>query len=402
MPVAATDVGIGEFSATDGSYVASSRFGGSAPAGVGLVQGYLGRLDSAGVPLIYGFTKCDPGGSPACTMIDVGAGQVAPGGGSGFDGFVGRYSIATATNSWSTRLVGAGDDRLVSMAPGPGGTIYVAGWFDQDTALVSGSTMKTFTNAGDRDVLVAQFNTSNGQLGITKTFGGPSLEQAAAIAWTGSNIIVAGNFSGTTSFGSTTLTSQDFDIWVAELVPSDGSAVWAVPLGGPGRDTYPAITVDAAGDIYVAGTITGSATLGSYSVGGAGGADVFVAKLANSNGAVLWAYSFGSSGDDTAAGIAIGPTGNLLVSAFVTGPLQPGGTFFGMTDGVLASYAGDGTHLWTKVIGTSQIDYALSVTSAADAFYATLQLGGDIGATIEGVPIIGAPSPSGLLLKLQP
>jgi hypothetical protein len=42
------------------------------------------------------------------------------------------------------------------------------------------------------------------------------------------------------------------------------------------------------------------------------------------------------------------------------------------------------------------------VASGTDAFYATVNLGADIGATIEGVPIMGSPKPTGLLLKIEP
>ena len=42
------------------------------------------------------------------------------------------------------------------------------------------------------------------------------------------------------------------------------------------------------------------------------------------------------------------------------------------------------------------------MASGAGAFYAHVNLDGDIGASVEGVPIIGATRPTGLILKLQP
>ena len=69
---------------------------------------------------------------------------------------------------------------------------------------------------------------------------------------------------------------------------------------------------------------------------------------------------------------------------------------------MLASFNGDGTPRWTKVIGTTGSDYGSGVTTGTGAFYANVNMGADIGATVEGVPIMGAPVPTGILLKLQP
>jgi hypothetical protein len=336
-------------------------------------------------------------------MIDVGQGPVTPGGGPGVDGFVGRYSASTGTASWSKRLVGPGDDQITSVVNGPKGNIYVGGWFDQSTMLVGGSDTRTFTGQGDRDIFIAQLNGASGEVVMTKTFAGPGFEEPTSLAWTGSNIIAAGFFAGTTAFGAQTLSSTDFDIWVAKLAPTDGTPLWAIRLGGLGPDKYPDIVVDSAGDIYLAAFITGSAMFGPYAVGGVGGTDGVVAKLRNSDGAVVWATTIGSVGDDVATSITINANDQLLVTSSIGGPLQPGGPFFGDIDVALISYDKSGARLWTKVIGTSGPDYPSSVAiGATGAFYADVNLGGSIGAKIEGVPIQGAPNPMGLLLKLQP
>jgi hypothetical protein len=88
--------------------------------------------------------------------------------------------------------------------------------------------------------------------------------------------------------------------------------------------------------------------------------------------------------------------GNIL------GPIQPGGPSNGMQDIVIASYGSDGVLLWTKVIGTSGVDYASSVALGTNTFYVGIDLASNIGASIEGTPILGTPAPVGVLLKLQP
>jgi hypothetical protein len=90
------------------------------------------------------------------------------------------------------------------------------------------------------------------------------------------------------------------------------------------------------------------------------------------------------------------------VSASVAGPIEVGGAWAGDSDAAIVSFDGQGTRLWSQVIGTHGTDYGGAVASGRDGFYATIDMGEDIGATIEGVPIQGAPSPQGILLKIQP
>jgi hypothetical protein len=404
-PLGSSDVALAEYSSSDGSYLFSTSFGHGSPAGTGVVYGYLDVLDMAGTPIVEGSSDCDPGGSPACNQIDVGLGLLAPGGGSGDDGFVGRYSISTGEATWVDRLIGPGNDLLVASALGPNDTIFTAGWYDQSTSIISGTnaqTAQSLAGAGYRDVMIAQVNDASGAIGSVWTFADPAFEQPVGIAWTGSNIIVSGFFNGTmTAFGGS-LQSQDYDIFVAKLTAA-GVPVWVTPLGGSGPDKYAYLAVDAAGDIYLAGQISGSAMLGSYPVGGFGGLDIFVAKLNNADGSVAWATSFGSTGDDAAAAITINEAGQLLVSANVAGPITTGGPSFGDGDVALVSYSVTGTHLWTKILGTTGTDYGSGVAASSDgSFYANINLGANIGPTVEGVTILGAPDPTGLLLKIAP
>jgi hypothetical protein len=404
-PLGASDVALAEYATADGSHLFSTTFGAGSPAGTGTVYGHLDVLDTGGTPIVEGSSKCNPGGSPACNQTDVGLGLLAPGGGAGDDGFVGRYSISTGQATWVDRLIGPGVDLLVSSTLGPNDTVFTAGFYDQATTLISGTnaqTAKSLAPGGDRDAMIMQQSDVDGSIGLVKTFADAAFEQPVGIAWTGSNIVLSGTFSGTmTAFGGS-LQSQDFDIFVAKLTAA-GVPVWVKPLGGSGRDTAGKVVVDAAGDIYLAGQISGTAMLGSYPVGGFGGVDIFVAKLNSADGSVAWAKSFGSTGDDEVSAITINSGGQLLVTANVLGPITTGGPSFGGSDAALVSYATTGTHLWTKIIGTSGTDYGSGAAASSDgSFYANVNLGANIGTTLEGVTILGASAPTGILLKLAP
>jgi hypothetical protein len=408
-PLGLTDGVVAEYSVATGSYMYASRFGASSPAGTGTVRGEAVVVDAVtGKPIIVGQTTCDPGGSPACNQIDLGLGFVTPGGGPAIDSFVGEYSVTSGQPAWVDRLAGPGADFLGGLANGPNQSVFVAGYYDQSANFVSSSANKMLVNAGDRDIVVGQINAPQiataGGIGLVKTISDSSFEQATSVTWTGTQIVAAGIFNGMTTFGSKTLTSQDFDIWVAKLSAADGTPIWAVRLGGAGPDKYPEVAVDASGGIYVAASITGSVNLGSFTVGGAGGIDTFLAKLSNADGSVVWATSYGSSGDDQAPqGLAIDSSGEILVAGGIAGPIEANGPFMGgSSDAFFAAYNGAGTRLWTKVVGTAGSDVAGGVAAGSGAFYVTANLGGSIGSTLEGVTIQGAGSPVGLLLKVEP
>jgi hypothetical protein len=402
-PKSATDIAIAEYGIANGSYVASTRFGNSTPAGTGSVgAGFLRSIGPGGAPIVFGVDTCDPAGTPACNQIDLGQGLSAPGGGPGTDGYVGRYSIVNGTPAWLIRLSGPGNDKiLAATTSGPANSIFVGAWYDQDTVLSSGSNSLSFTNAGSRDVLIFQADTYTGTLEATSTIATAALEDIGGIVWDGANVVATGRFNGKTTIGTRTFTSRGDDAWVAKLTPT-GAPVWATALGGSGDDSTSQVVVDAAGDIYLAGTVGGTATFGTFQVGGAGGSDVFVAKLKGTNGSVIWANSLGSSANDSAADLAINLSSDLLLAADVSGPVTSSGPAFGAQDALFASFDADGNRRWTKVLGTVGTDYAWRVASGSDGFYALYDPGADIGNNVEGVPIQGAAQPAGVLIKIAP
>ena len=403
-PVGGADTVLAQFAIGDATYQFSSKFGASSPAGTDSVYGFVGALSSGDAPMVAGVSSCDPNGTPACNQIDVGAGLVTPGGGPGADGFVGRYSLTSGKAAWIKRLFGPEECKILAVANGPGSSVLAAGSFSGTATLSGGSDAPLiFTSLGYRDILLAQFDAYTGSPGTTiKTYGGAGDETPFTIAWTGSKIVMAGEFNGTLTFGSTVLTSMDYDPWVA-MFASDGTPIWADRFGGPTKEAGGSAVVDVAGDVYMTGPFAGTVAFGSFTLKSAGGQDVFVVKLRGSDGVVLWADSIGSTGDDSSANLAVNSSGQLLVAANVAGPIQVGGSSFRGQDAAFIAYdSSDGRLRWTKVIGTSDTDYAWTAATGNGVFYAVVNPGGDPGTTVDGVPIFGAPKASGLLLKIQP
>jgi len=91
---------------------------------------------------------------------------------------------------------------------------------------------------------------------------------------------------------------------------------WSRGVGGFSNDVINDIVVDATGNIYVAGSITGTVDFGAGPIGSGGGSvDAFLAKY-DANGTLLWARSFGSGGTERVIALAASPLGVVLVGEF--------------------------------------------------------------------------------------
>lgn len=96
-------------------------------------------------------------------------------------------------------------------------------------------------------------------------------------------------FSGSSTFGTTTLTSSgDKDIFVAKI-DHNGNWLWANQAGGISYDYGRGIAVDDNGNSYITGEFEESATFGTTTLTSSGSYDIFVAKLDKSSGNWPWA-----------------------------------------------------------------------------------------------------------------
>jgi len=116
------------------------------------------------------------------------------------------------------------------------------------------------------------------------SFGGSGEDLSYAIAiGPDDQQYVTGGFSSTAQFAGTTLVSAGGkDIFLAKYRRS-GDLLWIVQAGGPNDDSGQALDFDRAGNVYLTGWFTNSATFGSTSgasktVTGTGQATIFLAK----------------------------------------------------------------------------------------------------------------------------
>src|SRR5262249_8125137 len=116
-------------------------------------------------------------------------------------------------------------------------------------------------------------------------------------------------------------------------------------LGGTLTDRVAAMTVDAAGYVYLAGS-TESTDFPSGSIRPrADGAEAYVLKVNPANLQVVYATYLGGTADDRALAIAVDVTGSAYIAGFTASANFPAQTSFsgGSTDGFVARLSTSGT-----------------------------------------------------------
>lgn len=184
------------------------------------------------------------------------------------------------------------------------GNSYATGYFSGTADF--GNT--NLSSSGSTDIFVAKLDEDGEYLWAVKA-GGSSTDRGLSIALDDSNnVVITGFFNGTASFGSTSLTAAgQQDIFIAKY-STGGSLQWATRAGGTDSDIGSGIAVDNSNNIVVSGEFKGSSTFGTTTLTSQNAStDVFITKL-NPGGSFAWTQQ--GSGDQTDRGIDVGCDGS--------------------------------------------------------------------------------------------
>ncbi|WP_348823996.1 SBBP repeat-containing protein [Flavobacterium aestuarii] len=129
---------------------------------------------------------------------------------------------------------------------------------------------------------------------------------------------------------------------------ANGALVWdRAGSNGSGVELPMDITADAAGNYYITGSYTDSATFGTVTLANSGQSDIFIVKY-DADGNVLWAQKYGGSYNDQGNSIVVDSNGNCYVGGyslnFSGGSVNVGQLFY-------AKYNSLGVVQWTKING---------------------------------------------------
>ena len=248
---ASTSRGIGEIFVSKftsaGMLVYSTYVGGSGyddayglavdPAGNAYVTG---QTDSTDFPIVNAFQTSNRGGVN-----------------ERLDAFVVKIDPTGSQLVYSTYLGGTIEDGGRAIAADSQGNAFVAGATGSGNFPTTASAYRT-TKLGAVAGFVTKLNPSGSALGYSTFIGGSVVDAATAIAVdSAGNAYVAGAAISpdfpTTAGAFQTQYGGNTDAFLVKLNPAGSVAVWSTFLGGNGEDGPYACSVDALGNVYLAG-----------------------------------------------------------------------------------------------------------------------------------------------------
>ncbi len=134
-----------------------------------------------------------------------------------------------------------------------------------------------------------------------------------------------------------------------------GKVLWTKMIITARRTTVNDVAVGRGGNVYVGGSV--DRPLPNQT--GKGGTDAFIRKY-SSGGGIHWTRQFGTKGYDQVLGLAVGPSGNIVVVGETDRSL-PRQKTKGGTDAFVRKYSPRGGIYWTRQFGTPRFDVASSV-----------------------------------------
>jgi hypothetical protein len=159
---------------------------------------------------------------------------------------------------------------------------------------------------------------------------------------TAGDIALAGSFSGTLRIGDRVHTQEPYwsAVYVAKLGAANGLPLWSKSLQSPSWLSDVDVTMDAAGNVLLAGSFNWSLEIdGTVLTTMAYWPDLFVAKLARDTGRALWSRSDPQDSTvDIFPRLRVDGTGNVLVVSLI-----PPGSFR------LTKFDGTGQVLWSRL-----------------------------------------------------
>lgn len=143
----------------------------------------------------------------------------------------------------------------------------------------------------------------------------------------------------------------------------NASLNWAARMGGTLSDDSRSLTVDASGNVYIAGNFKGTSDFdpgtSTYSLQSAGGSDAFISTL-DASGNFVWAKRLGGTSDEVMIDLATDAAGNIYSTGNFSGTVDfdPGASAYTMSaqgtkDIFISKLDAAGNFVWAKQLGAT-------------------------------------------------
>ena len=306
----------------------------------------------------------------------------------------GGTATSDANATYSLQITPGGAE-TVSLSAAATPSLYLAG--NSGVATETSTVTNTDTNAtnttpADQTGRLAKI--SNLSAAPTSTFSvnqdastGTTTAQATAVDSSG-NVYVIGNATG--NFGNQ-LNQGTQDTYLTKY-DSAGNVVWQQLLGSSGAASAYGLALDpATGGIIVTGTSTAALTDTSVADGNN---DSFVARY-DANGNQTWVQQIQTLANNQANAVSVDASGNIYIGGSVSGGvIGAGRTAQGGGDAFLVKLSSTGKVLAENQFGTSGADSVAATATGSDGslYVASVQNGAAIVSKYANGDITSAPS----------
>ena len=332
--------------------------------------------------------------------VDFGAGPLTSAGYN--DGFVGKFTGASGAHVWSRRIGGTTIDSCTSVATDGQGNAIATGYFQGTVDMGNGPV----TSAGGNDIFLAKYS-STGAAIWSKRIGSTGTESGEAVAAdSAGNVSLLGTFEGSVDFGGGARQSAGGrDIYVARY-SATGSHLWSQRFGDPTGETARGIAAGPNGEIVITGEIYGTVDFGKGPLVNSGSEDTYLVKF-DAAGTTQWSKQFGTTTSFGCGGkaVAIDSAGNIVLAGGMSGYVDLGGGILvgDSVDPYVAKYSTTGAHIWSKRFTGAYGDESVGVS--VDGSGAVTITGSFYEAVSFGGPTLQSPWPTdtdGFIARYQP
>jgi hypothetical protein len=203
-----------------------------------------------------------------------------------------------------------------TVAPDAGTTTAQAAVVDANgNVYMVGNATGNFGNQlgqGSQDVYLTKYD-SAGNLQWTRLLGSAGSASASSLALNpGGGVVVAGSTNA--DLTTTAIADGNLDSFVVKY-DANGNQVWTTQIQTLNQNQAAALSVDASGNVYIGGQVTGAIGAGQVKVGGS---DAYLAKF-DTKGKLAYEQQFGTTANDTVAATAVTASGDLIVASVQNG-----------------------------------------------------------------------------------
>jgi len=311
------------------------------------------------------------------------------------DMFIVKYD-ANGNFVWAKQI---GNDYVYNEEPrnmtvDPAGNVYITGNFFGTLDFDPGPGVANLTCAGTGYAAFLLKLDQDGNFMWAKNIAQSdygNTGHAVAVAASG-NIYVTGIFQGVTDFdpgpanSNVSSSNSSQDIFISKFDDS-GNFIWSKQFTGTEGQVAYSIKVDASENIYTTGVFYGttdfdpgpgtynlmpnSSMLGSWP-------DAFVTKL-DANGNFIWARQFDGVGNQIGFGLALDPSGNIIITGEFQGDtdFDPGPGVFTLSlsgsiiKGFIVKLDNNGQFIWAKELGEGGVivqPYSVACDAAGNIY----------------------------------